>query len=76
MRQLIGKGREYQTLFILYFFLDYRKAIDFVKWSKMWHVVVDIGVPQHQELLIENLYESSTAVIKIENRQSSTFKVK
>lgn len=67
MQQLIEKERKYQTPFILRF-LDYKKAFDYVKWNKLWKVLGDMGAPQHLVLLIKNLYKSSMAVIKIENK--------
>lgn len=43
MRQLLEKGRKYQTPFILCF-LAYKKGCEHVKLSKMWKVLVDMMV--------------------------------
>lgn len=66
LRQLIEKAKEfYIPIFVC--FVDYEKAFDNVKWHLMWPILKEIDVPPHLIHLIKNLYESSMAVVRLEN---------
>lgn len=51
-------------------FVDYEKAFDNVRWPKLWRTLLEIGVPIHLVSLVKNLYETSEALVKIENNLS------
>ncbi|VEN37549.1 unnamed protein product [Callosobruchus maculatus] len=44
--------------------MDYSKAFDNVKWSKLWEILISMGVPYHLVFLIQQVYRvySSTRV--------------
>lgn len=46
LRQIIEKAREYYVPTYLCF-VDYTKAFDNVKWSRLWSVLSVMGVPAH-----------------------------
>lgn len=60
MHQIIEKCREYNVK-VYICFLDYCKAFDCVQWQRM----AQMGTPQHLITLIENLYESSRAKVRV-----------
>ncbi|VEN52761.1 unnamed protein product [Callosobruchus maculatus] len=65
LRQIIEKAREhYFPVFIC--FVDYSKAFDNVKWPKLWEILISIGVPYHLVFLIQQLYESNSARVRID----------
>lgn len=48
-------------------FVDCEKAFDNIKWHLLWPILREMGIPPHLIHLIKNLYESSTAVVRVEN---------
>lgn len=74
MRQIIEKGREFGIPTYLCF-LDYSKAFDCVNWRKLWEALLDMGTPQHLVLLLKNLYVNSTAMVRVDDRNSKLFNI-
>jgi hypothetical protein len=74
-RQLIEKAREYYVPAYLCF-VDYEKAFDNVRWNKLWPTLKEMGVPDHLTNLLRNLYESSEAVVRIDNSISDKCKIR
>lgn len=73
LRQIIEKSREFnKPLFLC--FVDFRKAFDTVKWSKLWNILLEMGVPQHLVYLIRRLYEDGTAAVQVDGVDSANFK--
>ncbi|VEN62280.1 unnamed protein product [Callosobruchus maculatus] len=69
LRQIIEKAREhYFPVFIS--FVYYSKASDNVKWPKLWEILISVGVPYHLVFLIQQLYESSSARVRIDGNLS------
>lgn len=64
MRQLIEKLREYNVPAVLCF-VDYKKAFDCVQWENLWTVLLEMGAPTHLVWIIKQLYEKSSANIRI-----------
>ncbi|KMQ86520.1 endonuclease-reverse transcriptase [Lasius niger] len=54
-------------------FVDYKKAFDKVKWSKLWPVLIEMGTRRHLVHLIQQLYISNTATVRVNNTQSDIF---
>lgn len=46
------KGVQRQNVHVL---VDYKKAFDKVKWSKLWPVLIEMGTPRHLVHLIQQL---------------------
>ncbi|VEN63176.1 unnamed protein product [Callosobruchus maculatus] len=47
------------------------KAFDNVKWPKLWEILISMGVPYHLVFLIQQLYESNSARVRIDGNLSS-----
>ena len=50
--------------------MDFEKAFDRVKWTKLFEVLKKIGVNWRDRRLIMNLYMQQTAVVRTENGDS------
>ncbi|VEN64085.1 unnamed protein product, partial [Callosobruchus maculatus] len=51
--------------------VDYSKAFDNVKWPKLWEILISMRVPYHLVFLIQQLYESNSAHVRIDGNLSS-----
>ena len=60
IRLITEKNCEYNIHLVLRF-LDYNKAFDCVRWSKVWQIMDEMGVPAHLITLTRNLYADSRA---------------
>ena len=75
---IMVKARECQK--IIYFcFIDYNKAFDCVDNNKLWKILQEMGIPDHQTCLLRNLYAGQEARLEPEmnnrlvpNRERST----
>ena len=52
---IIKKAREFQKN-IYFCFIDYAKAFDCVDHNKLWKILKEMGIPDHQTCLLTNLY--------------------
>ena len=50
---IIEKAREFQKN-IYFCFIDYTKAFDCVDHSKLWKILKEMGIPDHQTCLLRN----------------------
>ena len=48
-------------------FMDFEKAFDRVKWTKLWHILKKIGIDWRDRKLISNLYLQQEAIIRVGN---------
>ena len=53
---IIEKAREFQRN-IYFCFVDYAKAFDYVDHNKLWKILKEMGIPDHLNCLLRNLYE-------------------
>ena len=51
---IIEKAREFQKN--IYFCFHYAKAFDCVDHNKLWKILKEMGVPDHLNCLLRNLY--------------------
>ena len=42
-------------------FIDYAKAFDCVDHNKLWKILKELGIPDHQTCLLKNLYAGQEA---------------
>src|SRR6218665_130546 len=62
MRMLCERSLEHDNeLFIC--FVNFEKAFDRVKWTKLWHILKTIGIDWRDRRLISNLYLQQEAII-------------
>ena len=59
----IEKAREFQKNIYIYF-IDYAKAFDCVDHNKLWKILKDMGIPDHQICLMRNLYAGQEVTVR------------
>ena len=61
---IMEKAREFQknTYFC---FIDYAKAFDCVDHNKLWKILKEIGIPDHLNCLLRNLYSGQEVTVRI-----------
>ena len=52
---IIKKAREFQKN-VYFCFIDYAKGFDCVDHNKLWKILQEMGIPDHQTCLLRNLY--------------------
>ena len=66
------KAREFQKN-IYFCFLDYDKAFDCVDHNELWKVLKEMGISDHLNCLLRNLYAGQEATVRmVPNRKRST----
>ena len=60
---IIEKAREFQKN-IYFCFIDYAKAFDCVDPNKLWKILKEMGIPDHQTCLLRNLYAGQEATVR------------
>ena len=60
---IMEKGREFQKN-IYFCFIDYAKAFDSVDHNKLWKILKEMGIPDHQTCLLRNLYAGLEATLR------------
>ena len=61
---IIEKEREFHKN-IYFCFIDYAKAFDCVDHSKLWKILKEMGIPDHQlTCLLRNLYAGQEATVR------------
>ena len=57
IRWIIEKAREFQKKKkkIYFCFIDYAKTFDYADHSKLWKILKEMGMPDHQTCLLRNL---------------------
>ena len=55
IRWIIEKSGEFQEN-IYFCFIDYAKAFDCVGHNKLWTILKEMGIPDHQTCLLRNQY--------------------
>ena len=56
------KAREFQKN-IYFCFIDYAKAFDCVDHNKPWKILKEMGIPDHLNCLLRNLYAGQEAIV-------------
>ena len=71
IRWIIKKPREFQKhLFLL---IDYAKAFDCVDHNKLWKILKEMGIPDHQTCLLRNLYAGQEATVRTRHGTTEWF---
>ena len=63
IRWIIGKARVPEKN-IYFCFIDYAKAFDFVDHNKLWKILKEMGIPDHLNCLLKNLYAGQEATVR------------
>ena len=74
IRWIIKKARELQKNF--YFcFIDYAKAFNCVDHNKLWKILKDMGIPDHLNCLLRNLYAGQEAAVRTRQETTDWFQI-
>ena len=74
IRWIMEKAREFQKN--NYFcFIDYAKAFDYVGHNKLWKILKEMGIPDHLNCLLRNLYASQEATIRTRHGTTDWFQI-
>ena len=60
---VMKKAREFQKN-IYFCFIDYAKAFDCVDHYKLWKILKEMGIPDHLNCLLRNLYAGQEATVR------------
>ena len=71
---IMEKAKEFQKN-IFFCFITYAKAFDCVDHSKLWHVLKEMGVPDHLIYLLRNLYVRQEATVRTGYETTDWFQI-
>ena len=62
----VGSSKKQEFKKKIYFcFIDYSKAFDCVDHNKLWKILKEMGIPDHQMHLLRNLHTGQEATARI-----------
>ena len=68
------KAREFQK--IIYFcFIDYAKAINYVDHNKLWNILQEMGIPDHQAWFLRNVHAGQEATVRTGHGTTDWFQI-
>ena len=70
----IEKAREFQKN-IYFCFIDYAKAFDCVDHSKVWKILKEMGIPNHLNCLLRNLYADQEVTVRTGHGTTDVFQI-
>ena len=68
------KAREFQKN-ISFCFIDYAKAFDYVAHNKLWKILKEMRIPDHQTCLLRNLYAGQEATLRTGHGTTDWFQI-
>ena len=72
---IVEKAREYQKKYLLCF-IDYAKAFDCVDHNKLWKILQEMGIPDHLNCLLRNLYAGQEATVRTGHGKIDWFQIR
>ena len=60
---IIEKAREFKKK-IIFCFIDYTEAFDYVDNNKLWKILQEIGIPDHLTCLLRNLHAGQETTVR------------
>ena len=72
---IIEKTREFQKN-IYFCFIDYAKAFDYVDHNKLWKILQEMGISDHQTCLLRNLYTRKEATVRTGHETTDWFQIR
>ena len=72
IRWITEKAREFQED-ICFCFIDYAKAC--VNHNKLWHILDEMGIPDHLTCLLRNLYAGQEATVRTGHGTTDWFQI-
>ena len=74
IRWIVKKAREFQKN-IYFCFIYYAKAFDCVDHNKLWKILQEMGIPDHLNCLLRNLYASQEATVRTGHGTTDWFQI-
>ena len=71
---IIKKGREFQKN-IYFCFIDYAKAFDCVDHSKLWKILLEMGIPDYLTYLLWKLHAGQKATVRTGHGTTNSFQI-
>ena len=71
---IMEKAREFQKN-IYFCFIDYAKALDCGDHNKLWKILKEMGIPDHQTCLLRNLYACQEAIVRTGHGKTNWFQI-
>ena len=68
------KARVFQKN-IYFCFIDYAKAFDYVYHNKLWKILKEVGIPDHLNFLLRNLYADQEATVRTGHGTTDWFQI-
>ena len=75
IRWIMEKAREFQKN-IYFCFIDYAKAFDCVDHNKLWKILKEMGIPDHQTCLLRNLNAGQEATVRTGHGTTDWFQIR
>ena len=72
---IIKKAREFQRN-IYFCFIDYAKAFDCVDYNKLWKILKERGISDHQTCLLRNVYAGQEATVRTGHGTTQWFQIR
>ena len=71
---IMEKGKEFQKN-IYFCFIDYAKAFDCVDHNKLCKILQEMGIPDHLNWLLKNLYAGQKATVRTGHGTTDWFQI-
>ena len=71
---IMEKAREFQKN-IYFCFIDYAKTFDCVDHNKLWKILKEMGISDHQTCLLRNLYACQEATVRSVHGTTDGFQI-
>ena len=71
---IIKKAREFQKN-IYFCFIDYAKAFDCMDHNKLWKILKEMGIPDHLNCFLRNLYAGQEATVRTGHGTTGWFQI-
>ena len=71
---IIEKAREFQDN-IYFCFIDYAKAFNYEGHNKLWNILKEMGMPDHLNCLLRNLYACQEATVGTRHGTTDWFQI-
>jgi len=69
------KAREFQK--IIYFcFIDYAKTFNYVDHNKLWNILQEMGIPDHQAWFLRNVHAGQEATVRNGHGTTDCFQIR
>ena len=70
-----SKKQESSRKTSIFCFIDYAKAFDCVDHNKLWQILKEMGIPDHLNCLLRNLYAGQEATVRTGHGTTDWFQI-